>query len=349
MSKHYNGNLKFLLTGVIALVGAIILYIINQPKELVLFKKQVNPAFILDSYSDKEEGGNSTIRITDTVGVLKYKYDLGNAYDYPFVGVYFQDKNYDLYDYSSYQFIHIKFNNPIPTLFNFTFEKYLESNSKSQTYRYDLKTTKNKLDYKIPIHAFKTPEWWFKENVNVDAYSEWVPNKIVSFNINNQIKYSKPVEISEIVLRQNVNYTAIIIWMFLNLSVVVFMIIKNKKTSQKQVFELKLDALNQNKVTYYIHENFANRNLSIPVVAQHLNIDPDDVEEEVVNATGRKFKDLVNFLRVELAKKLLIETDEKSFEIALKAGFNNAANFSQVFKSLTGTTPNKYRKLNQNK
>lgn len=48
-------------------------------------------------------------------------------------------------------------------------------------------------------------------------------------------------------------------------------------------------------------------------------------------------------VRLEEAKKLLKETDMKTYEIAFKVGYDNPSYFSKIFKKVLGVTPNEYR------
>jgi len=48
--------------------------------------------------------------------------------------------------------------------------------------------------------------------------------------------------------------------------------------------------------------------------------------------------------RIERAKELLVETEEKVNEIALSVGFSSQQRFNEAFKKITGMTPLEYRK-----
>ncbi|HLZ67559.1 MAG TPA: AraC family transcriptional regulator [Aliidongia sp.] len=48
--------------------------------------------------------------------------------------------------------------------------------------------------------------------------------------------------------------------------------------------------------------------------------------------------------RVDRAKELMLRTDDALAEIALASGFNDQANFSRIFRRLTGETPNAWRR-----
>jgi AraC family transcriptional regulator, dual regulator of chb operon len=60
---------------------------------------------------------------------------------------------------------------------------------------------------------------------------------------------------------------------------------------------------------------------------------------------GITFSELLNRARIERAKFLLRNTDEKVTTIAFDCGYGNLANFHRVFARLTGRTPNAWRRL----
>ena len=52
---------------------------------------------------------------------------------------------------------------------------------------------------------------------------------------------------------------------------------------------------------------------------------------------------LVNSLRVDVAKELLVDTDMKIIDIGKECGYNNEKSFYRAFRSITDTTPREYR------
>lgn len=55
------------------------------------------------------------------------------------------------------------------------------------------------------------------------------------------------------------------------------------------------------------------------------------------------YVNLLNQIRIENAKKLLLRTDTKTYEVAFLVGFNSSQYFSSSFKKSTGMTPKDYR------
>lgn len=61
------------------------------------------------------------------------------------------------------------------------------------------------------------------------------------------------------------------------------------------------------------------------------------------------FKDYLNSVRLENAEKLLLQTDEKVYNIASMVGYNNSDYFINKFTGAKGVTPARFRRLEQNK
>jgi two-component system response regulator YesN len=94
----------------------------------------------------------------------------------------------------------------------------------------------------------------------------------------------------------------------------------------------------------YIESNFNNKNLSLAMVADHLNTSVYIVTRLFKETTGKNFKEYVLDKRMEYARELLKTTTTKIAEISSMAGFESAEYFSSVFKSKYGMTPTQYRK-----
>lgn len=61
--------------------------------------------------------------------------------------------------------------------------------------------------------------------------------------------------------------------------------------------------------------------------------------------TGTSYTAILNSVRIENAKKLLVATDKSITEIGTECGFENSSYFIKMFRKTVGTTPNRYRKL----
>lgn len=98
------------------------------------------------------------------------------------------------------------------------------------------------------------------------------------------------------------------------------------------------------KVKKYIHENYT-RDIKAAEVAEMHYISPNYLSVLFKQATGYRFSEYVNLLRINKAKELLEKTSRKVFVIAEDVGYNEYKYFVQVFKKYVGLTPTHYRRL----
>ncbi len=59
------------------------------------------------------------------------------------------------------------------------------------------------------------------------------------------------------------------------------------------------------------------------------------------------FNDFINYYRIQDAKKMLLDEDNKNYtisSIAFDTGFSSLSSFNSAFKKIEGKTPSSYRK-----
>lgn len=98
-----------------------------------------------------------------------------------------------------------------------------------------------------------------------------------------------------------------------------------------------------NKALEYIEQHYA-ENLSLNVLANEVHMNPYYFSSFFKKSTGKNFKDYVNQVRLKHAVELLLNTDQKVYEIAMEVGFGDARAFNDAFQKAYGETPTGYRK-----
>ncbi len=93
----------------------------------------------------------------------------------------------------------------------------------------------------------------------------------------------------------------------------------------------------------YVHEHAA-EGVSRADVADVLGCSVSHVSRIFSKVLGKHFKDFVLECRIDKAKQLLTETDDKIIDIAFAIGFSAPNYFGSCFKRLTGVTPGQYRR-----
>jgi len=89
--------------------------------------------------------------------------------------------------------------------------------------------------------------------------------------------------------------------------------------------------------------------LKLADLAGHLNISESRAGHAVREACGQPFIQLLTEARLQTAASLLQYTNLSVLEVAARSGFGDLSNFHAAFRKKFGTTPYKYRGLNQAK
>jgi len=98
------------------------------------------------------------------------------------------------------------------------------------------------------------------------------------------------------------------------------------------------------RVSEYIRENYK-KPLVLEEVSAYFKLNKCYFCSVLKKELGKTFSQLVNEIRIEKSKELLLENRLSILDIALAVGFNNQNYFNMAFKKITGMTPLTYRRL----
>lgn len=98
-----------------------------------------------------------------------------------------------------------------------------------------------------------------------------------------------------------------------------------------------------NLAVNYIKDHFMDK-ISLEEVAVRVGYSPTYFSKIFKQEMGLSFKEYLNNLRVEKSKPLLLGGNISISEICTIVGYNDQSYFCKTFKSITGTTPDKFRK-----
>ncbi len=128
------------------------------------------------------------------------------------------------------------------------------------------------------------------------------------------------------------------------------------KTCVRDILELtehlmkQIQAQRANNTNYlitmakeYIQENIHDEMLNLEQVGNHVGLSRIYFCKLFHQVEGVSFNNYLKQARLDLAKKLLLTTNMKVFEISDASGFSNAKYFSYVFKQSVGLTPLEFR------
>jgi two-component system response regulator YesN len=79
------------------------------------------------------------------------------------------------------------------------------------------------------------------------------------------------------------------------------------------------------------------------MMAEKVYLSPSYLSSLFKNKRGQSFVDFLTEKRIEKAKIMLLQSDEKIQVIAEATGFTNIRHFNRVFKVATRRTPSEFR------
>jgi len=97
------------------------------------------------------------------------------------------------------------------------------------------------------------------------------------------------------------------------------------------------------EVMDYIEKNYADEELSLNLLASHINFSPNHLSMVFSQETGQTLIKYITDFRMNKAKELLRCTNKKSSIISMEVGYKDPHYFSYLFKKTQGMTPTQYR------
>ena len=96
----------------------------------------------------------------------------------------------------------------------------------------------------------------------------------------------------------------------------------------------------------YIEKNFQ-ENINLNKISNYVSLSKNYFCNIFKKETGVTIWDYLIRIRMEEARKMLLETSMKTYEISEKVGYDDPSYFGRLFKKYTGFTPVEYRDSNR--
>lgn len=97
-----------------------------------------------------------------------------------------------------------------------------------------------------------------------------------------------------------------------------------------------------NRIIAYLRDHYM-ENLTLDFIADQFHMSKTYVSRLLKRYANQSFLKILVEIRMEEARKMILEDKYKMYEIAEKVGYNDFSYFIQAFKKKYGVTPNEYR------
>ena len=120
----------------------------------------------------------------------------------------------------------------------------------------------------------------------------------------------------------------------------------NEEKRQRELLALASEDESSSGALHFeklILEQLSNPNLALGELAKQLGFSTNYLSLLIKKELGMSFQEYVTQQRIQRAKRLLLSTDMKIYEVALAVGIEDMNYFSYRFKSIVGVSPKSYR------
>lgn len=100
------------------------------------------------------------------------------------------------------------------------------------------------------------------------------------------------------------------------------------------------------EIIRYINNHY-NQDISLALLSNRFNLSEQYISRLFRKVTGVTLINYLNAVRINQAKRLLLETSLKVTDVSKRVGYSNNVHLWRVFKRFTGHSPNEYRELNK--
>lgn len=121
--------------------------------------------------------------------------------------------------------------------------------------------------------------------------------------------------------------------------------IQRNKYEKSKLVSVQLETIDQRLYELMCEKVFCDEDLSLSKLAEMADVKPGQLSEYFHKRYGFGFYQYINQYRIDEAKRLLLESEERSIlSIADSVGFNSKSTFNRVFLETVGSTPSEFRK-----
>ncbi len=216
----------------------------------------------------------------------------------------------------------------------------------------------------IGLDSLTDPSWWMKTySVDKNVLQRSARNKthwlLIESHSNSVVGIEDTIVVEQVTFsRSNTLLLAGVIGFalfFYSILIAAAVLRRNKRqTAGKGITSFHVEHVHINMGNYRSEElerilnllksDYADPELNIGSLGKETGISPSRVSHIIKASLNTTFKQLLNSIRIDEAKRLLANTDRQVTEIAFAVGYNDRAYFYRIFMKFTGEAPKDFRK-----
>lgn len=298
-------------------------------------------------------------------------------------GFHMREKSEDFFDLSRYEYIQLALSSSRKTKLTLELGADIRIKKDDKTHREERKLSTivdinaGKETYRIPLDSFKVPLWWLNNNPGLSLspddrqltfkYAGGMGMIIQKNNVSPDWEEKTTLVIEEIGFYRSNLSLYIICALAVSLYVLFYLLARflfkgsspaeeycpDERFSRAEKIPpmdyKKLDLTNYKdeelkKILLVIQSDFKKPDFTVETVYKTTGINTRKISALLKAEFSMAFKQYINRLRIDEAKKLLQQTEDSITDIAFQVGYNNLSNFYRVFKDIEKCAPGDFKR-----
>lgn len=206
----------------------------------------------------------------------------------------------------------------------------------------------------IPLRQFDYSEFWMRYNgiheVDLgDKNLHYLKSVVFESGLNPEYDRLEKIEFHSLKFTKTLSwpyylFASSLLFIFTYWSLIRKEMNKPEIVSLNYIAVKELQGNESSPAIIYLTKKYMYSNLTTSVVCEELGISEEQLNSEIKKLSSLTFKPFLNQIRIEEAKRLLIDTNARVSEISEKVGYENVTHFNRVFKTATSKTPSAFKK-----
>lgn len=314
--------------------------------------------FYTDATGDR---GSSEIMPDERAEGIRFDYVLREGFDYPYAGFsIIPDSGY--LDLCAYRYLDVVISADTVCAVNIYLKTYEDSITREGdyiTYRFcekNLRIDQTARSYRIDLTKMTTPQWW----LSVHGLEELGPpdlSRVIYFDVATCIRLldrKGTVHLHSLTFRRDMRgWYGALFALIAPLSLAGLRLRRKsrllKRSDPNPISYEKLQTQSscpddEQRIAACIGRRYCEAKLTLEDVSKECGVHWSRVSSILKKRHDLSFKQYLNTIKIEEAKRLLRQTDRKILDIALSVGYGDVSHFNRTFKQYVGCSPREYRK-----